>query len=224
MEMIEEPKPKTARNIVIALVVLAILAGFGAIGHFSGTGWFGHRQMLYGTGEVYLLNLGDKPREVTVDGRETVTVEPSDAEIAELIGGRSELVVRDENGDVIDTYEIETDNSHAFLKVSEQGCVVVSDVTSFYKKGGADEIEFVEFLEQDDRVYIPGSTNVIWPRKRFPQKLRGSGGPGLWVENVACQLFEEEDFLRAYLRVRLLDRMGVGKEDPARGGAPPRRR
>jgi hypothetical protein len=224
MEMIEEPKPKTTRNIIIALVVLAVLAGFGAIGHFSGTGWFGYRQMLYGTGEVYLLNLGEDRREVTVDGRETVTVEPSDAKIAELIGGKSQIVVRDEGGEVVETYDLETDNSHALVKVSKEGCVVVSDVTSFYKKGGADKIEFVEFLEQEDRVYTLGSMNVIWPRKRFPQKLRSGGGPGIWVENVACQLFEEEDFLRAYLRVRLLDRMGVGQNDPARGNAPPRRR
>ena len=221
MDMIEEPKPKTTRNIIIALVVLAVIAGFGAIGHFSGTGWFGHRQMLYGTGEIYLLNLGDEKLEVTIDGRDTVEVKPKDAKITELIGGTNEIVVRDDAGELVDTYQVKTDNSHALLKISQEGCVVVSDVSSFYKKGGDDKIEFVEFLEQDDRVYVPGSTNVIWPRKNFPQKLRSGKGPGIWVENVACQLFEEEDFLRAYLRVRLLDRMGISQD---KGSTPPPRR
>jgi hypothetical protein len=221
MEMIEEPKPKTTRNIIIGVVVLAVLAGFGAIGHFSGTGWFGYRQMLYGSGEIYLLNLGDEKLEVTIDDRETVEVEPKDAQIAELMGGESKVVVRGGDGETRDSYTIKTDNSHALLKVSQEGCVVVSDVSSFYRKGGDDEIEFVEFLEQDDRVYVPGSTNVIWPRKTFPQKLRSGAGPGIWVENVACSLFEEEDFLRAYLRVRLLDRMGISDQG---GSAPPRRR
>lgn len=220
--MIEEPQPKTTRNIIIALVVLAVLAGFGAIGYVSGTGWFGYRQILYGTGEVYLLNLGDEDLEASVDGREPVVVKANDAKITDLIGGTSEIVVRDMDGEVVDRYSITAKNSHALLKLSDQGCLVASDISSFYRKGGDGEIKFVEFLEEDDHVYIPGSKNVIWPRKQFPQRLSGSDGTGIWTEWVACQLLEEKDYLRAYLRVRLLDRMGAN--EGSRGSEPPSRK
>ena len=219
METIEEPEPNTTLRVVIALVVLAIIAGFGSIGHFSGTGWFGYRQMLYGTGEIYLLNLGDRDLDVFIDNRESVSVPANDAKITELIGGVSTIVVRDDSGEVVDTYELQTDNSHALLKLSDKGCLVATDVTSFYKKGGADELEFVEFLKNEERTYIPESRNVIWPRKRFPQKLRSGDGPGIWIEWVGCDLLDSKKFLRGYLRVRLRDRLGMDEQQ-----APGRRR
>lgn len=214
--MDEEPKSPSRllkwAGILAALAVIAL--GVGVIGHISGAGWFGHRTWLYGDGELYALNMGDDPLWVAVDGRERKKVPPNGAQIFDLVGGTSIVEVTDEGSDVVDRYDVTVDDSHAFLKLTDEGCLAIVDITPFYGGQQGKRLDFDAFLRQDARVWIAGSKNVVWPRKDFPSKLSGGEGPGLWFELVACELFEEQDFLDAYLATRIEQRMAsaLGKD------------
>lgn len=238
-ELENSGKSKLGYLIVIVSVIVGI-AAVGAVGYISGAGWFGYRQIMYGNGQVYLLNMGSEPLSVTVEGRETVIVPPEDARTVDVVGGESTLVVRavsqaqqskgkkksgegetdevagaeagDEAGEVVARHKIFVDNSHALLKLTKDGCMVASDVGAFYGRGG-EGLEFIEMIEEDQQVYVPGTTNVIWPRQTFPGKFDREGGDAIWLELVGCSLLEQEEFLRAYLDVRLGNRL-----NKARGG------
>ena len=192
--------------VLIIAGVAAVIAALGAVGYISGTGWFGYRQIMYGSGQLYALNMGDKPLDVSVDGREAVTVPPEDARVLELIGGQSSVVVRDTSGKEIATHSIFSDDSHALLKLTKDGCLAASDIGFVYGRG-AQKLEFVEMIEKDQQTYVPGTKSVVWPRESFPAKMARQKGQPLWIELVACTLLEEPKFLRAYLDVRLQERL-----------------
>lgn len=219
-EDLEVGRRRSPATIIIAVVVtLALLAGFGGIGYFTGTGWFGYRQLLYGTGEVYLLNLSDQPLEAFVDGRGPVEIVDQGADVAEIIGGDSTVTVQTPAGERLDTIAVHVEDSDALVKLSEDGCLVASDISGFY--GGAKQsLEVIETIEADQQVWVAGSTNVTWPRHQFPKQLHPDEGPPIWVEIVACDLLDQPEFLRAYLDVRLRDRMGASDEVPTRRGPP----
>jgi hypothetical protein len=198
--------------LIVAVSVIVGIAAVGAVGYLSGAGWFGYRQIMYGNGQVYLLNMGDEPLEVTVEERESVEVPPEDARAVDVVGGESQLVVRNAAGEVVERHTIFVDNSHALLKLTKDGCLVASDVGAFYGRGG-EGLEFVEMIEEEQQLYVPGTTNVIWPRQTFPRKFAREGGDAIWLELVGCSLLEQEEFLRAYLDVRLGNRL-----KKARGG------
>lgn len=237
-ELENSGKSKLGYLIVIISVIVGV-AAVGAVGYISGAGWFGYRQIMYGNGQVYLLNMGSEPLSVTVEDRETVIVPPEDARAVDVVGGESELVVRtvppaqqskgkkksadgktdnvadaEPTGEVVERHSVFVDNSHALLKLTKEGCLVASDVGAFYGRGG-EGLEFVEMIEEDQQVYVPGTTNVIWPRQTFPGKFDREGGDAIWLELVGCSLLEQEEFLRAYLDVRLGNRL-----NKARGGKP----
>lgn len=216
-----EDRSSNWMKVVAIIVAVALAAGaIGYIGLISGTGWFGHRQLLYGTGQLYLLNLGADPLEVTVEGREPVDVPPEDARIVDIVGGESQVIVRNAKGERVATHSVFTDKSHALLKLTKDGCLVASDVGAFYGRGG-DQLEFVEMIGEEQQKYVPGTQNVIWPRQSFPAKMSREKGQAMWVELVACPLLKEKKFLRAYLDVRLNERLkkSTGQDEP-----PPRRR
>ncbi len=198
--------------LIVGVIALVGLAAIGSVGYLSGAGWFGYRQILYGSGKIYLLNMGDKPFEVSVDGRKAVKVPPQDARTVENVGGQSKVVVTDADGKVVSRHTVVTDHSHALLKVSPNGCLAVSDVGAFYGRGGKD-MKIINTIDKDTLLYVPGSTNIIWPREVFPSTMAHDAGQPLWIELVACSLLKEPDFLRAYLDVRLGERL-----KKARGG------
>jgi hypothetical protein len=216
-DRLESSRSRTAP--FVALVVVMMVVAGGGIGQLSGTGWFGHRAWLYGQGELYLLNLSSKTLHASVDGRERVEVTAENAAIAELVGGTSEVVIFEE-GKEIARHAVTARNSHALLKLTDDGCLVVTDIGGFYG-GKSDALSIVEKLPGPTRGWTAGSTNVVWPRKTFPKRLSAEGGKGLWVELVACELLEDDKFLDAYLTIRLEERMkkALGKDQP-----PPRRR
>lgn len=206
-----DDEPTAPRRPVIlyvlgALLALGLLAGIGAIGQLGGAGWFGHRQILYGTGELYILNMGDSPRLVSVDGRDRVEVDAENARLVEIIGGTSRVEVFDPDGTLIDTYSVTVDDSHALLNLSPESCLVVADISAFYG-GQGQQLTFVDMLRPDQRVYVPDSRNIVWPRRDFPPRLDPTRGPGRWIELVACALFDEPEYLEAYMNVRLEQRM-----------------
>jgi hypothetical protein len=213
MSEFEEPQKSKLGLVILLVTVLVGVAAVGAIGYISGAGWFGYRQIMYGEGQVYLLNMGGETLEVRVEDREPVEVPPEDARVVDVVGGESELVVRDEDGEVVDRHTIFIDNSDALLKLTDNGCLVASDIGAFYGRGG-EGLEFVEMIEEDQRLFVPGSTNVIWPRQEFPAKLDREGGDAIWLELAGCALLDQPEFLRAYLDVRLGNRLKKSKGRP----------
>jgi hypothetical protein len=197
--------PSRARR--FALIVLAGAGVVGLVGQLSGVGWFGYRSTLYGSGELYALNLSPEPKFVSVDGREKVKVPAENAEILELIGGTSHVEVFDADDKVVARYDITAKNSHALLKLSDDGCLAATNITPYYGGKVPEQLDFVGKIEAKDRVWVADSINVVWPRKTFPKRLSGGKGKGIWVELVACDLLDDPKFLDAYLTFRLEERM-----------------
>ncbi len=216
----ELPTPTLRARIVravAALIVLGlVLSAIGAIGQLSGAGFFGYRTWMYGPGELYALNLGPTPLFVSVDGRDKIEVPAENANVVDLVGGTSTVQVFDAQDTLLASYDITIDGSHAFLKLTDDGCLAVVDITPFYGGKQRARLDFEAFLKPDVRVWIAQSRNVVWPRRDFPAKLEGGEGKGLWFEIVACELFEEVPFLDAYLAARIEGRMAtaLGKPKP----------
>lgn len=210
------PPSKWPARIAVAIGVLVAIAGIGGIGQLSGAGWFGYRDWMYGPGELYALNMGDEPLWISVDGMERLEVPAQNAQIADLMGGTSHVVVTDTDEAVVDEYDITIDGSDAFLKLTDEGCLAVVDITPFYGGNASGALDFEAYLRRDARVWIPQSRNVVWPRKDFPSRLEGGQGKGLWFELVACDLFEEPKFLDGYLAARIEQRMekALGRKRP----------
>lgn len=197
-----------------ALGVLVALGAIGAVGHFAGAGWFGYRQILYGVNNIYLLNMGPEKLQVSVAGREPVEVDPEGARLVEVMGGDSEISILDASGAVLETRTVFTDDSSALLKLSEDGCLAVSDVGAFYGRGG-DGLNIIKTIDPATRLYVPESKNIIWPRKPFPRALAKDAGQALWIELVGCALLDEPRFLRGYLDTRLGERMSKNRDAQA---------
>lgn len=208
-------RPSRLRAILIGLVVAAlVLTGVGLIGHLSGAGWFGYRNWYYEGGELYLLNMSKQPLYASIDGGERVEVPAENAHIVDVQGGTSVVDITDASGAAAGRYEVTVDRSHAFLKLTDEGCLAVVDVTPFYGGTQKDKLDFEAYLRRPTRVWIPRSRNVIWPTKDFPAQLQGGEGKGFWFELVACELLDEPIFLDAYLATRLESRMAkaLGKK------------
>lgn len=204
---IPEPPSRLKKFAIVGAIVLLGAFAVGIVGQLSGVGWFGYRSTLYGTGELYALNLGDEPLFVSVDGREKVEVPAQNAEILELIGGTSKVVVSDGEDEVVSRHDVTAKNSHALLKLTDQGCLVATNISPYYGGKVPKTQDFVAKIRAKKRVWIPDSTNVVWPRKAFPKRLAADGGQGIWVELVACELLDDPKFLDAYISFRLEERM-----------------
>lgn len=200
------------RAVIILVSALLVLLIIGSVGQLAGAGWFGYRQILYGVNEVYLLNMGPEKLVVSVDGREPVEVDPEGARLVEVMGGEVTVQIKDAGGALVEERELSTDNSDALLKLSEDGCLAISDLGAFYGRGGED-MEIVDTLDEEAREYHLNSETLIWPREAFPRSASSGGGPVLWVELVGCALIEEPKFMRGYLDVRLKERLKSAREE-----------
>ncbi|MFW5967756.1 MAG: hypothetical protein ACOCV2_09575 [Persicimonas sp.] len=191
---------------ILGVVLLLGVLTIGVLAHYTGMGWFGYRTILYGSGDIYLLNMSDEPLEATVDGEEPIAIDPEGAHAIEVVGGERSVTVRDEEGEVVEEHELFVDDTDALVKLSPDGCLAVSDIGAFYGRGGED-LEIVDKIDEDKMVYLAGTHNIVWPRQSFPRELADGDGDALWIELVGCSLLEEEDFLRAYLDARLGHRL-----------------
>lgn len=207
-----DAKPgKMKRVLTFVGIGILVLLGMGSIGHLSGVGFFSYRLFLYGQGDLYLLNMSPEPLYVSIPGHDAVEVLAENAQIVEYVGGSFPVTVADASGKEVATYNITAHNSHAFLKLTQEECLAVVELDPFYRAGKSQDINFRALLNEDTRVWIPESKNVVWPRKTFPTRLSAEDGPGLWVELVGCPLLEDPTFLDAYLAVRLEERVAKAK-------------
>lgn len=194
---------RVALGVAALLVVVAIL---GAVTQMAGVGFLGYRSILYGSGELYVLNLSDEERFVQVEGREPEPVLAQNAQIVELIGGTSKVDILNADKSLWKSYQVTIDDSAAILNISDGACLAVADVTDLYR--GQDQgLSFQKLLDASTEFYQVESHNVIWPRRSFPTRIDPSKGSTLWVEIVACRLFEDPAYLSEYLMIRLQQRM-----------------
>lgn len=198
--------------LIVAVVCVLVLLVVGVLGQLSGTGWFGYRSLLYGKGELYVLNMHREPRVVIVDGIERVEIPALNAQLVELIGGTSSVVVENTSGKQLAIHTVTVKNSNAVLKLTTHKCMAVVDLTPYYKSAEHKELLVLHKMDQKTHVHVLDSKNTVWPRKPFPKKFNPSLGKAVWVELVGCNLFEDEDFLAGYLELRLRERMNKAQE------------
>jgi hypothetical protein len=136
-----------------------------------------------------------------------VLVKPQGAEIVTTVGGDIAVEVVDDQ-----TFEIATGASHVLVKLSADGCLAATDITPYYGGAQPKDPQFNAFIKPEQRTYIVGSKNVVWPRKAFPKRLTAGDGDGVWMELVACELFEDRTMLDAYVVFRLQERMKKAME------------
>ena len=107
----DEPRLPSAgakRWLVPGAVALAGLAAFGLVTWLLGLGPFAYRQILYGSTEIYLLNMTEQPVFVTLDRGKAIEVPPEGAERTPLLGGTTTISTRDAGGALVEEVEAVT--------------------------------------------------------------------------------------------------------------------
>ncbi|TXD37183.1 hypothetical protein FRC98_10645 [Lujinxingia vulgaris] len=197
----------TGKRVALGVGALVLVAAIiGAVTQMAGVGFLGYRSILYGSGDLYVLNLSDEERFVQVEGREPEPVHAQNAQVVELIGGTSRVDILNGDKSLWKSYDLTIDDSAALLNISDASCLAVADVTDLYR-GQDTGLTFQELLDASTEFYELGSHNVIWPRRTFPSRIDPSKGPTLWVEIAACRLLEDPSYLSEYLMIRLQQRM-----------------
>lgn len=211
MDEIEVPSPWRKRLIYLGLLFIGLLI-IGGVGQLSGAGWFGYRSYMYGQTQVYLLNLSDEEKTVTLTGHmEPIVVAAQGAEIVDVIGGDLEIKIRSKKGEE-ETLKIFADDASALVKLSQNGCLTVTNLTAYYGGEQPKDPDYEAFIHSDKRTYVIPSRNIVWPRKPFPRSLDAYGGPGMWVELIGCELLNDRTMLDGYVVMRLQERMAKAME------------
>lgn len=206
MDEIEVPSPWRKRLLYLGLLLIGLLI-IGGVGQLSGAGWFGYRSYMYGETQVYLLNLSDENKTVTVTGMmDPIEVAAQGAEIVDVIGGDLEIKVLSKNGES-QTMNLFADDASALVKLSKQGCLTITNLTAYYGGEQPKDPDYEAFIQNDKQVYVIPSRNVVWPRKPFPRSLDAYGGPGMWVELIGCEILNDRTMLDGYVVLRLQERM-----------------
>ncbi len=206
MDEIEVPSPWRKRLLYLGLLLIGLLI-IGGVGQLSGAGWFGYRSYMYGETQVYLLNLSDENKTVTVTGMmDPIEVAAQGAEIVDVIGGDLEIKVLSKNGES-QTMNLFADDASALVKLSKQGCLTITNLTAYYGGDQPKDPDYEAFIQNDKQVYVIPSRNVVWPRKPFPRSLDAYGGPGMWVELIGCEILNDRTMLDGYVVLRLQERM-----------------
>jgi hypothetical protein len=191
-------------------VALAGLAAFGLVTWLLGLGPFAYRQILYGSTEIYLLNMTEQPVFVTLDRGKAIEVPPEGAERTPLLGGTTTISTRDAGGALDEEVEVFADGSPVLYNVEGRKCLVLSDVSSFYLGGTPEEqgVEIASTFDRGTKVINLPTERVIWPRKTLEDKIKGAEAGVSWIDMVACPLLDpdERGVLEAHLNVLLTER------------------
>ncbi len=206
MEEIVVPSPWKKRLIYLGLLFGGLLI-IGGVGKLSGSGWFGYRSFAYGRTQIYLLNLSEEAKSVSITGlMEPIEVAPQGAEIIDVIGGDLDIEISSKSGKS-EHLNIFADDASALVKLSDDGCLTITNLTAYYGGNQPKDPDYEAFIHKNKRSYVIPSRNIVWPRKPFPRSLDAYGGPGMWVELVGCALLNDRTMLDGYVVLRLQDRM-----------------
>ena len=184
---------------VLAVVMAAVLA---VVPTFWGYGVVGHRAIFYEPGELYIYHGEEAELEVEVDGRARGMVGPDSAQIFELIGGTTTLVM----GPPEEEWTLEVDGNAFFAHFSDQCVAIGRDVEGWEE--GEIAIGSVELSDSEERLHRLASSEIIWPRG-YPGAVEwGTEAEVIVVDFVECSLLDDPSFVREYMGLRLEERMG----------------
>lgn len=203
-----QPQPSSAsRRIALALAALVCVAtALAVVPHLLGYGCFGHRAIIYGQGDLYVLNLEETPRFVAVDGERPLHVEAGNARIIPVVGGDFSVEAFDDEHQLINGWELEANDSDLFMNFSDDRCFVVSRLS------GVDDpdnitVEITDRLDAGTEFTELESRNVVWPRGVPGVGDEGSSEPAKSLEIVDCSLLYDSPFLGDYLETQFQDRL-----------------
>lgn len=197
---------KRRRTAIIAVVFAAAAAAAAFVPHMLGYGWFGHRILLYGESQLYVLNISDQPRQVSVDSGPPEQIDAGGARLLPLVGGVSSIQTRSDDESSARDWTVETNRSALLLNLSDATCLIVSELTGLTDEQPL-EVEIIDQLDADTEIYDVDSRNVIWPRAYPGVVDEDQTDPVRSVEIIDCHLFDDEQFLEDYLQRRFEDRL-----------------
>lgn len=194
-------------RVAVALVISVAIAGGAFWGELAGYGVFGHRLMLYGENNLYVLNLDDEERYVSIEGGELEKVGAEGARLLHIVGGEAKVEVFDGDWEALDSWTVVTDRSHAFLNLSTDACIAVSEVSGL-PDGDDIAVDMVDWLEPDTTLYALETRTVLWPRMDPGVLEYGeTQGAVISVEPADCTLSGDDEFLAEYLQRRIEERL-----------------
>lgn len=203
-----KPRPSRRRR-AIALTLAALVcigAALAVVPHLLGYGWFGHRAIVYGQSDLYVLNLDEAPRFVAVDGERPVEVDAGKARIIPVVGGDLSVEAIDGDGQRINRWELEANDSDIFVNFSQDRCFVVSRLSNLDDPDNL-AVDITERLDADTTMMELESRHTIWPRSYPEGAEQGSSDRRVSLEIVDCSLVENTEFLSDYLEARFRDRL-----------------
>ena len=200
---------RPAKKWIVLACVFTLTAAVGISGWIAqqaGYGFLWHRLLLYGQGEIYVLNLGEDDRYISVDGREARRVVAGNARLLPLVGGESVIVETDSTGRIVRERSIETAGTHVLLNLDEGTCLVVAKLQGVIEEQEV-SATVASLLKGETELYDLESTGVIWPRG-YPRAVEPRQTDSVMsVEVVDCSLLDDRDFLEQYVVSRIEDRM-----------------
>lgn len=210
----EAPRAPAPPWMVYIGITGAVVLAFGLITWMLGLGPFAYRQILYGTTQVYVLNMTDQDVEVTLDKGTGLEVKAEQAQRAPVLGGSSTLVTRDKQGKVIEEMEVFTDGRPLFYNVGGQQCLVLAEVSSFYLPGRDKSVKIIEAFPKGTKIVPLPHDRMVWPRQTLRDQVKNAEGGVAWIEMVACSLLdpEERHVLESHLYTKLTERKRIEEE------------
>ncbi len=206
----QEARSRSGRIWQAVAVILAALLSAGAVwGQLSGYGVFGYRLVLYGENDLYVLNLEDEARYVSVEGGELKEVVAGGARLLRVVGGEATVEAFDEDREFLESWTLVSDRSHTFLNLSEHVCIAISKIGGL-PDGDEVVVEIKDWLEPGTTLYPLDTRMVLWPRMEPGALEYGEGPPRVVsIEPADCTLSEDDDFLAEYLQRRIAERLAA---------------
>jgi len=204
----EEIKPPAQPwKLYIGIGMIGLIA-FGLITWLLGLGPFAYRQLIYGTSEVYILNLTDQDVEVTLDKSDPLAIQPDGYQRTPILGGTTTLVTRNKAGEVLERVTVFVDGNPVVYNIKGARCLVLSDVSTFYDPTKTNEVNVLATYEKGKTVVNLPNEKVIWPRETLRDEVKEAEKGVSWVEIVACPMIdpEEKRLLSTHLSVLLTER------------------
>jgi hypothetical protein len=210
----EPPKAPAPPWMVYLGVAGAIVMAFGLITWLLGLGPFAYRQILYGTSQIYVLNMTDQDVEVTLDKGTGLEVKAQQAQRTPLLGGTTTVVTRDKQGKELERFDVSVDGNPVFYNVGGERCLVLAEVSSFYLPGRDKGVKIIETFPKGTRVVPLPHTRMVWPRQTLRDEVSNAESGVAWIEMVACSLLdgEEQHVLESHLYTKLTERKRIQEE------------
>lgn len=190
-------------------MVLAVVGVAGLLPLPFGGGFFGYRLFRYDRVQLYVANGLSEPITVDLSTGPATDFGASDVGNLTFRAGDVELVTYGPDGSVVESLEFFVDNQSVFYSPGGAMCFAVMDISPMYRgEGQREPILFMGSVGSDDRLYNLPEGTFVAPRGTAPETVPG-GTQVTWIDDVACQLLDEDnrEVLLAQQRLRMRERM-----------------